>query len=125
MQEKNPDKFSNAVIVSLFFEEQKIRAVMVPVSSAFSRSPPEDFIPTWELPTCKTSSSSSLSAGTACMGRSLLSLGVWAVSGNRDYLAQRREDSEEALPPILAYLNVCHEKITLIYLLRLHRVEGI
>lgn len=65
MQGKKKQINSQMLTVSLFFKEQKTREVMVPASSAFSRSPPEDMIPIWELPDCETSSSRSLSNGTA------------------------------------------------------------
>lgn len=51
--------------------------------------------------------------------------GAWQPQEPGNHSAQRREDSEEALPPTLAYLSICHEKTNLIYPLRFHRVEGV
>lgn len=49
---ENPDKPQDVMMVSFYFKEHRIRKVMVPASSVFSISPPEDLIPIWEHVQC-------------------------------------------------------------------------
>ena len=74
---------------------------MVPVPSLLRRPHPEDFIPIWELPAWLQDIFKQEHVQWGCLNGEELPnpIGYRPVSGNRDYLAQRQEDSEEAWQP--------------------------